>query len=98
VVPVRIQFGDLQLAPTETEETIAAVAGGAVVVGQLVGSSMLKAIGLLALAGVCYAVYEEAQTFADPDTMNGYFQTGGALSATNGANDAAALRARGYQP
>lgn len=96
--PLTITFGDLQLVPSETEQAIAAAAGGAFVFGQLVGSSTLKAIGLLALAGVCYAVYEEAQTFGNPDLMNGYFQTDGQYSATNGADDAAALRWRGNPP
>jgi hypothetical protein len=92
-MPVKIQFGDLFLAPTETEQGWAAVGAGVAAVGFLVGSASLKTIGLLAVAGVAWSVYEEAQTFTDPDTMNGFFQTDGEYSATTGGKaDARALR------
>jgi hypothetical protein len=91
-VALKIQMGDLYLAPTEGEQTWAAIGAGVAALGFLADSSSLKAIGLLAIAGVGLAVYEEAQTFSDPELMNGFFQTDGSLSATRGADDAAALR------
>jgi hypothetical protein len=89
---LRIQVGDLALAPSETEQEWGAIGLGVAVLGFLSGSSSLKAIGILAIAGAALSVYEEAQTFTDPELMNGFFQTGGALSATRGTDDANALR------
>lgn len=86
-----IKFGDLELRPSETEQRIGLAGAGALVVGLLTGSRTLTALGALAVAGVGYAVYEEAHTFRDPALMNGNFQTGGALSATRGPEQATLL-------
>lgn len=86
-----IHFGALDLRPTETEQAIAAAGAGAALLGLLVGSRGTAVIGVLALAGVGYSVYREAQVFTAPELMNGYFQTSGALSATRGPANAAAL-------
>ncbi len=86
-----IKFGDLELRPSDTEQRIGLAGGAAILVGLFTGSRALTAIGALAVAGVGYAVYEEAQTFRDPALMNGTFQTGGALSATRGPEQATLL-------
>lgn len=86
-----IHFGDRELRPTETEQTIAAVGAGAALLGLLVGSRRFAAAGVLAIAGVGYSVYREAKTFEAPELMNGFYQTGGALSATRGPANAAIL-------
>lgn len=86
-----IKFGDLELRPSETEQKIGLAGAAAIVAGLFTGSRSLTVLGALAVAGVGYAVYEEAQTFRDPALMNGAFQTGGALSATRGPAQAALL-------
>lgn len=86
-----IHFGALDVRPTSTEQAIAAAGVGAALLGFLVGSRSLAAIGVLGLAGAGYSVYREAQTFTAPELMNGFFQTGGALSATRGPANAAVL-------
>lgn len=91
---VKLRIGDLMLSPTESEQSFALVGVGALLLGWLGGSKALAAAGALAIGGVGLAVYEEAQTFTDPDLMNSYFRTGGALSAVRGAGDAARLRGR----
>lgn len=92
---LKLRIGDLMLSPSEAEQSWAAIGATALLLGLLGGSKAVAAAGALAIAGVGLAVYEEAQTFTDPDLMNSYFQTGGALSATRGPGDAAALRWRG---
>lgn len=92
---LKLRIGDLMLSPSEAEQSWAAIGAGALLLGVLAGSKTVAAAGALAIAGVGLAVYEEAATFTDPDLMNGYFRTGGALSATRGSADAAALRWRG---
>ena len=89
---LRLQFGNVLIAPSESEQQWAAVGAGVAALGWLTGSTILKLAGVLTVAGAGLSVFEEAQTFSDPDLMNGYFQTGGQLSATRGADDAAALR------
>lgn len=86
-----VKIGDLELRPTETEQAVAAVGAGVLVLGMLGGGRALAAIGALALAGVGWSVYSEAQTYQAPELMNGYFQTGGRLSATRGPAEAAVL-------
>jgi len=86
-----VRIGTLLLRPTEVEEKWAALGAGALALGLVFGSRKVATAGLLALAGVGFAMYEEAQTFTSPELMNGYFQTGGELSATRGAGEAAAL-------
>lgn len=93
---VKIRVGELLLAPSENEQNFALMGAGALVLGLLTGSKTLAVAGAGFVAGVGLAVYEEARTFTAPELMNGYFHTGGALSATRGADDAAALR-RGYR-
>ncbi len=82
------------LSPSEAEQSWAAIGAGALLLGLLGGSKTVAAAGALAIAGVGLAVYEEAQTFTDPDLMNSYFRTGGAFSATRGRDDVARLRGR----
>jgi hypothetical protein len=91
---LKIQLGDVFLTPTDGEQSMAAFGAGAFVLGWLSGSRALATAGALAIAGVGLAVYEEAQTFSDPDLMNGFFKTDGELSATRGAEDASLLRRR----
>lgn len=86
-----IHFGDRQLRPTDTEQAIAVFGAGAALLGLVAGSRRFTALGLVALAGVGYSVYREAETFKAPELMNGYFQTAGALSATRGPVNAAIL-------
>jgi hypothetical protein len=86
-----IHFGSLELRPTGTEQAIAAAGAGAALLGLLGGGRALATLGVLALAGVGYRVYREGQTFVSPELMNGYFKTGGALSATRGPANAAIL-------
>jgi hypothetical protein len=86
-----IHFGSLELRPTGTEQAIAAAGAGAALLGLLGGSRALATMGVLAIAGVGYRVYREGLTFTAPELMNGYFQTGGALSATRGPANAAIL-------
>ncbi len=90
----KVRVGDLMLAPSEDEQSFALIGAGALLLGMLGGSKALAAAGALAIAGVGLAVYEEAATFTDPDLMNSYFRTGGALSATRGRDDVARLRGR----
>jgi hypothetical protein len=94
---VRLQFGNVLIAPSESEQQWAAVGAGVAALGWLVDSTALKLAGVLTIAGVGLSVFEEAQTFADPDLMNGFFQTDGQLSATRGDDQAAALRYGGGQ-
>jgi uncharacterized membrane protein YebE (DUF533 family) len=86
-----IKIGDLELRPTDNEQYCAAAGAAAVLLGLASRSRALTAVGALAIAGVAYAVYEEAQTFRDPALMNGAFKTGGQLSATRGPAEAAVL-------
>lgn len=88
-----VRIGTLLLRPTETESRWAALGAGAVALGLVFGSRKVAAAGLLAIAGVGFAMYEEAQTFTSPELMNSYFQTGGALSAVRGKGEAALLAA-----
>lgn len=89
---VKLRVGELLLTPSEREQNLALLGAGALLLGVFTGSKALAAGGAGLIAGVGVAVYEEAQTFAAPELMNGFFQTGGALSATRGPADAAALR------
>ncbi len=86
-----IKFGDLELRPSDTEQRIGLAGAVALVAGVVTGSRKLTVLGALAIAGVGYAVYEEAHTFTAPELMNGAFQTGGALSATRGPEQATVL-------
>lgn len=86
-----IKIGDRQMRPTEAEQKWAGAGAGALALGALVGSGLLKAAGALLLAGVAWSVYEEAALFAAPEAMNAYFKTDGRLSAMNGPAQAAAL-------
>lgn len=86
-----IKIGDRQMRPTETEQKWAGAGAGALVLGLVTGSGLLKAGGALLLAGVAWSVYEEAALFAAPVAMNAYFKTDGKLSAMNGPAQAAAL-------
>jgi hypothetical protein len=91
---VKLRIGELMLSPTESEQSFALLGVGAFLLGWLGGSKVVMAAGALAIAGVGVAVYEEAQTFTDPELMNGFFRTGGAFSATRGPDEAAELRRR----
>lgn len=86
-----VRFGDLLLRPTPVETKWAGLGAGALALGLVLGSRKLATLGVLALAGVGVAMYEEAQTFVDPELMNGFFKTGGRLSATRGATEATVL-------
>jgi hypothetical protein len=81
VAKLDIRIGDRLIRPSENEQALAAAGAGALVLGVLMDSSWLKLGGALALGGTVYAVWEESQLFVQPETMNSYFQTGGATSA-----------------
>ena len=76
-----IKIGDRSIRPTENEQTLGLAAVGALVLGLVTDSKLLKLGGAVVLAGVGYSVWEEAALFVQPDTMNSYFQTNGATSA-----------------
>jgi hypothetical protein len=88
---LNIQIGKVSIRPTETEQTWLAAGAGGLALGWLLRSRTIAAVGALAIAGVALAIYEEAETFVAPETMNGYFKTGGKLSAVRGPADALIL-------
>lgn len=93
---IKIRVGELMLSPSENEQNFALMGAGVLLLGLCTGSKVMAVAGAGFVAGVGLAVYEEARTFTDPELMNGYFRTGGALSATRGAEEAEVLRRRGY--
>ena len=76
-----LNIGDRLLRPSENEQLVGLVGACGLLLGLVMDSRMLKIGGALVLGGVAYAVYEEAALFAQPETMNSYFQTGGQTSA-----------------
>jgi hypothetical protein len=86
-----VSFGGRTLRPTDTEQKLAGAAFASIVLGMISGSRKLQLGGAAVLAGVAYAVYEEAQQFVAPEAMNAHFLTNGQASAMNGPVQAAQL-------
>lgn len=77
------------LTPTKKKlATYAALAGG----GYLSRSRVLTGIGIAGLIGAAIELWQEHEAEAHPELMNGFFQTGGKLSAVRGEDQARALR------
>jgi uncharacterized membrane protein YebE (DUF533 family) len=86
-----VSWGGRTMRPSDTEQKLAGAALAALAIGVITGSRKLQLGGAAVLAGVAYAVYEEAQTFVAPETMNAHFLTNGQASAMNGPAQAAQL-------
>lgn len=86
-----LHIGDRVIRPSENEQALAAAGAGALGLGLVLKIGYLKLVGLAALAAAAYSVYEEAQLFTAPETMNAHFLTDGRLSAMNGPTQAAQL-------
>jgi len=76
-----LNIGDRLLRPSDNEQLLGLVGAAGLVLGLVLDSRIMKIGGALVLSGVAYSVYEEAALFAQPETMNSYFQTGGQTSA-----------------
>lgn len=76
-----LRIGDRLIRPTEHQENLGLVGLLGLGAGFVLGSRWLKVAGAVVLGSVAYSVWEDSAAFAKPETMNSYFQTGGATSA-----------------
>lgn len=58
-------------------------------------ASAAKYAGSALLANEVYGWWQEQQLFANPDTMNGYFRTGGKVSGKDSSEHAKVIRRGG---
>lgn len=78
-----IKLGDRELRPSEGQQHLAAAGAAGLALGLVLDSRWIKLGGVLALGAAAWSVYQEASLFVQPEAMNAYFQTGGAVSALN---------------
>jgi hypothetical protein len=78
---LNVKIGDRLIRPSEHEQNMGLLGAVGIGVGALIGNSWLKLAGGLLLGSVAYSVWEESAAFVQPETMNAYFQSGGATSA-----------------